>query len=140
MAVHFLHLFSEPIYAAILLSFLLLVLLVIFRKKGWAIGAFWVLSLMPGLISGINGSWTLMLGEIVLAALMTIALTRFGLLALYSYLFFNNLTAGNPITSDLSSWYARNTIFVFAIVAALAVYAFYTAKAKQQIFNGKIAL
>jgi hypothetical protein len=137
MAVHFLHQFSEPVFYTILISFLLLLLLTVLRKKRLAIGALWLLILAPNVVSAIYGSWLPLIGDVVLATLVTIAIARFGLLALYSYMLFFAVSFGNPITSDFSSWYARSTLFSFVVIMGFAAYGFYTSLAGQKIFETK---
>lgn len=137
MAVHFLHLLSEPVFGAVLISFLLLLLLTVLRKKRLAIAALWLILVAPDVVSASYGAWLPLAGDVLLATLMTIAVARFGLLALYSYFLFFAMSIGNPITSDFSSWYARSTIFVFVVLMGFAVYGFYTSLAGQKIFAAK---
>jgi serine/threonine-protein kinase len=137
MAVHFLHQFSEPIFYTILISFLLLLLLTALRKKRLAIAALWLIFLVPDVVSAIYGSWLPLVGDALIATLVTIAVARFGLLALYSYFLFFAVSIGNPITSDFSSWYAKSTLFPFVVIMSFAIYGFYTSLADQKIFEAK---
>ncbi|HEX8369603.1 MAG TPA: hypothetical protein VF604_13750, partial [Pyrinomonadaceae bacterium] len=137
MAVHFLHQFSEPVFATVLVSFLLLLLLTVLRKKWLAIAALWIIFLAPDLINAINGSPVTLVGDVLLVTLVTITVARFGLLAFYSYSLFVAISLGNPITSDFSSWYARSTLFPFVVIMSFAVYGFYTSLAGQKIFEAK---
>ena len=138
IAVHFLHMLSEPVFGTVLFSFLLLILVKVFRKKRLAIAGFWLLILVPDLVSAVSGSLLPLVGDVLVAALMTLAIARFGLLAMYSYLLFHHLSIGNPITAHLSSWYAKSTIFVFVFITSLAIYGFYTSLAGQRLFKGKL--
>ncbi|MGB7925112.1 MAG: hypothetical protein WCF57_17865, partial [Pyrinomonadaceae bacterium] len=137
MAVHFLHQFSEPVFATVLISFLLLLLLTVLRKKRLAIAALWLIFITPDLVNASYGSWLPLVGDVLMAALMTIAVARFGLLAFYSYILFYAMSIGNPITSDFSSWYAKSTLFPFVVIMSLAIYGFYTSLAGQKIFEAK---
>jgi serine/threonine-protein kinase len=138
MAVHFLHIFSGPVFNTVRISFLLLILLTVLRKKRLAIAALWLFLLAPDLVYAVSyGSWLPLVGDVLLATLMTIAVARFGLLALYSYFLFFALSIGNPITSDFSSWYARSTLFPFVVIMSLATYGYYTSLAGQKIFEAK---
>jgi predicted Ser/Thr protein kinase len=56
-------------------------------------------------------------------------LVRFGLLALLVGLTLNNVLEAYPLTGHFGEWYAQPTIIVFAMIAALAVFGFYTATA-----------
>jgi serine/threonine-protein kinase len=137
IVVHFLHGVAGTIFTTVVISFLLIVLLTVLRKKRFAIAVLWLLLLAPGLVNAINGSWLLLPGDVLLAALMTIAVARFGLLAFYSCFLFAGLSFGNPITSDFSSWYAGITLSVFVVLMSLAIYGFYTSLAGQKIFEAK---
>ena len=137
MAVHFLHQFSEPVFYTILISFLLLLLLTVLRKKRLAIAALWLLILSPDLINAMYGAWLPLPGDVLVATLVTIAVARFGLLAVYSYMLFYAMSFGNPITSDFSSWYARSTLFLLVVIMGFATYGFYTSLAGQKIFEAK---
>ena len=57
MAVHFLHIFAEPIFAAILLSFLLLLLLTVLRKKWLAIAALWLFIILTDFDFASSHQW-----------------------------------------------------------------------------------
>jgi serine/threonine-protein kinase len=135
--VHFLHGFAFSIFYTIVFSFLLILLLTVLRKKRLTIAALWLLLLAPELVNAINGSWLPLPADILVATLMTIAVARFGLLALYSCLLFGSLSLVHPITSDFSSWYAGSTLFVFVVIMSLAIYGFYTSLAGQKIFEAK---
>jgi serine/threonine-protein kinase len=134
------HLFfpmSFLIFYTIAISFVLLLLLTVLRKKSLAIAAFWLIYLIPWLIGAIYGSWLPLVGGVLAATLVTIAVARFGLLALYIYFLFQALSFNHTITSDFSSWYAKNTLFVFVVIMSVAIYGFYTSLAGQKIFEAK---
>ncbi|HZH29819.1 MAG TPA: serine/threonine-protein kinase [Pyrinomonadaceae bacterium] len=137
-AVHFLHIFAEPIFAAIILSFLLLLLLTVLRKKWAAIGALWLFIFFLDLDFTSRHQWIFWLEAILTASFITLAAARFGLLALYSAFLFTALSRGFPLTSDFSSWYAGSTLFVFVVLIGLAIYGFYISLAGQPVFKGKV--
>jgi serine/threonine protein kinase len=137
-AVHFLFIFAEHISFAIAFTFLLLLLLAILRKKWLAIPALGLIFLIPYLEFASGDSWIVFLSPLLIATAMTVATARFGVLALYSYLFFNALSRANPITSDFSSWYAGSTFFVVAVLMGLAIYGFYTSLAGKRLLKGKL--
>ena len=58
---------------------------------------------------------------------------RFGFVALAVAIFVVDLLASVPITTDFSSWYIGGTIFVFFLVAAMAVWGCYTALGGQKL-------
>ncbi|HEY9405605.1 MAG TPA: serine/threonine-protein kinase [Pyrinomonadaceae bacterium] len=135
--VHFLHIFGEPIFAAIFLSFLLLLLLTVLRKKWLAIVAMWLFIIILNMDWASRHQWIFWFHLLLTATLITLAAARFGLLALYSCFLFAALSSGFPITSDFSSWYAGSTLFVFFVVMGLSIYGFYTSLAGQKIFEAK---
>jgi serine/threonine-protein kinase len=135
IAVHFLHIFAEPIFFAIFLSFLLLLLLTILRKKWLAIAAMWLFIFLVDIANG--DQWIFWVDLFLTATIITLAAARFGLLALYSFFLFAALSSGFPITSDFASWYAGSTLFVFVVLMSLAIYGFYTSLAGQKIFEAK---
>jgi eukaryotic-like serine/threonine-protein kinase len=128
------HLFfpaSILISVTVLFSFVLLILLSVLRKKPLAIAGLWLFLLAPDLLSFLGSrNWIALVGSVLFAGLTTIAIARFGLLALYTFLLINALSFNHPITSDFSSWYAKNTVFVFVVIVGLAVYGFYTSLAR----------
>jgi serine/threonine-protein kinase len=136
-AVHFLHIFAETVFFAIILSFLLLLLLTILRKKWLATAALWLFVLLILEDSAYSDQLIFWLQALLGATVITLAAARFGLLALYSLFLFGALSSGFPITSDFSSWYAGNTLFVFVVLMSLAIYGFYTSLAGQKIFEAK---
>jgi hypothetical protein len=63
-------------------------------------------------------------------------LGRFGLLALLVALCVNNVLQAYPLTGHFSEWFAQPTIIVFLLVAALAVFGFYTSTAGKSRLGG----
>jgi serine/threonine-protein kinase len=137
MAVHFLHICAEPVFAAILLSFLLLLLLVVLRKKWLAIAALWLFIVLLNIGSANSRQWIFWLDLLLTATFITLAAARFGLLALYSCFLFASLCFGFPLTSDFSSWYAGSTFLGLVVIMGMAIYGFQTSLAGQKIFEAK---
>jgi serine/threonine-protein kinase len=137
IVVHFLHLFAEPIFGAIVVSFLLLLLLVVLRRKWLAAAAMWLLIFILGIDLESSHHWILWLDLVLSATIITLAAARFGLLALYSFFLFSIVSSTFPITSDFSSWYAGSTLFAFAVIMSLTIYGFHTSLAGQKIFEAK---
>ena len=136
------HLFfplSFLIFMTVLFSFVLLILLSVLRKKSLALAGLWLFVVVPNLPSLLgSGDWIAFIGPALFAGLTTIAIARFGLLGLYTFVIFKSLSFLHPITSDLSSWYAKNTIFVFVVLMSLAIYGFYTSLAGKRLLKGKL--
>jgi Protein kinase domain len=137
-AVQFLHLFAEPVFLAILLSFLLLLLLIVLRKKWLAMAAMWLIIFLTDVDFVRGHQWIVWLSLLLTATFITLAAARFGLLALYSLLLFSHLASGFPMTSDFSSWYAGSTLFIFVFLMGLSIYGFHTSLAGQPLFKGKL--
>lgn len=137
MAVNFFHVSAETVFFAILLSFLLLLLLTILRKKWLAMAAMWLIIFLTDADFGSSQPWIFWLDLLLTATLITLAAARFGLLALYSFFVFASLSSGFPITLDFSSWYAGSTLFVSVVLMGLAAYGFHTSLAGQKIFEPK---
>ncbi len=87
--------------------------------------------------------WTLP-GEYLLIDLVVAALTstifvfvllRYGLLMLMVTAIFTTLT-NYPYSTNLSAWYATNSLIVLGLGCALALYGFYTSLAGQKLFRG----
>ena len=137
IAVHFFHGFAEIIFFAILLSFLLLLLLTVLRKKWLAMAAMWLFIVLLNMDLASSHQWISWLDLLLMATLITLSAARFGLLALYSFFLFVAMSSGFPMTSDFSSWYAGSTLFVFVVIMSLAIYGYYTSLAGQKIFEAK---
>lgn len=137
-ATHFLFIFTEHIFSAIALTLLLLLLLTVLRKQWVAIAALWLIYLLPNIVFASDRRWMFLLGPLLSATVVTIAASRFGVLALYSFFFFSSFSRANPITNDFSSWYAGSTLFVFVVLMGLAIYGFYTSLAGQPLLKGKL--
>ncbi len=128
--------------SGIILAFgplLFLVLLVTILRKQWlAIAAFWTVYFsVLGLAFAGAGDWTGWLGVALIATIIVVCISRFGLLAMVSFQIFFTLTLHNPITANFSSWYFGNTIFAAVVLLGLAIYGFYTSLAGQKIFQAK---
>ena len=95
MTVHFLHIFAESVFAAILLSFLLLLLLTVLRKQWSAVAALWLFIFLLDVDFGSTRQWVFWLEPLLTATLITLAAARFGLLALYSCFLFTALSRGS---------------------------------------------
>ncbi len=70
---------------------------------------------------------------IAVYAIAAFVVLRFGFVALAVGLFTVELLANLPITTDLSSWYIGNSLFVIALIAAMAVWGCYLALAGQRL-------
>ena len=114
--------------------FLLLVLYIVLRREWLAVG---VLSVTLTLLFSAMGDHlliTLPFGALWAAAAV-IVLTRLGLLATTSFLFFQGLCVEYPLTADFSVWYAGGALFALGVAVALAIYGFRTSLAGRSLFG-----
>ncbi len=106
--------------AAALLCLLLLVLLRLILRGKWLAGAAFILvgaavSVRWHAADPLN--WCF---ESAMVVLLMIALVRFGLVTAIAAIFTAWSIWNQPITSDLSIWYAQSTILEFVMIVALA--------------------
>jgi serine/threonine-protein kinase len=127
---------NSLVYAGGLL-FLFLLFSIIFRRD-WA--AILLLLLIMSLLTGLSGlypSIDITFG-LVSGALSIFVLLRFGLLALFATEFFALTVFFYPITTNLSAWYASDTLFALAITLGLIGFSFYTTLAGQPLFGSAL--
>ncbi|HEX8566886.1 MAG TPA: serine/threonine-protein kinase [Pyrinomonadaceae bacterium] len=114
----------------------LLLLTVVLRSERLASIGFWLLLCTNFILGfGYNQPWFGKLFIVFIATMITVAYTRFGLVAATAYGFFFWLTFRAPITTDFAAWYADSSLIILAVVLALAIYGFYTSLAGQKIFE-----
>jgi serine/threonine-protein kinase len=114
-----------------LLLFLILFLLRVALRKSWLAAAGFVLLFTA--LKSVSSDYPAVewpIQAILYIVLATIAL-RFGLVALAITLFTADFALNIPVTLNPSAWYFTNTTLALSIVAALAIWGFYTALAGQ---------
>jgi len=114
------------------LVFLFFLLRVLLRQQ-WIAAAVFVL--LFGVVTGFLFSGHPVIGAcfgVLAISFFLAALLRFGVLAAIICIF---VPPDLPLTTDLSAWYSGPTVFVVAIVLALAAYAFHTAVAGRPLFK-----
>jgi predicted Ser/Thr protein kinase len=134
--------FNNPatfsIFVALFYLFLLLLLYILFRRRGWLSSLVaWLLPTIVVAVSTRTGNrviGTLLAGLIF--ALTLAVITRFGLLAMIASQFFVQLFIAYPMTSDFSVWYAGSTIFGLGAGLAVVLYSFYISLGGQPVFKG----
>jgi len=126
------------IFLAFVPLLLLILLVTIFKKQWLATAVLWTLYFMIlGLAFASGGLWIAWLWTGLIATIIVVCISRFGLLAMVSFQFFFTLSFHNAISANVSSWYFGNTIFAAVVLLGLAIYGFYTSLAGQKIFEGK---
>jgi len=128
----------NQVCAAFLFSFVvisvLLFLTMVTRRPRIAIVIAWLLfySLMVSNGGSSIAPLGLVLG-VITPTLLLVVLTRYGVLALMSTMFFLHLMAFYPVTTELSAWYATSFLLEVLVLLALAVYGFRTSIAGQRV-------
>ena len=101
--------------------------------------AAWLIITVPFVLDsigeGIQFHW-LAFG-VLFSTFVVFVVARFGVLATVSGLFLLSRTF-YPLTSELSAWYAGDFILFVVVLAALAIYGFYTSLAGQPLLKGKL--
>jgi hypothetical protein len=77
--------------------------------------------------------WLMAPAVVAVYGIAAFVILRFGFVALAVGIFTADLLGSVPITTDFSSWYIGSTIFVLALVAAMAVWGCFTALAGQKL-------
>ena len=79
--------------------------------------------------------WVEIADEALVVVLFTAVMIRFGLLAALVSLFVFSLGQVVPLTLDVTHWSATSSNQTIALVVALALFAFYAARAGQPMFG-----
>jgi serine/threonine-protein kinase len=135
----FLNQVSMALVYAFIVSFLVLFFNLLLRRKWLGNAAVWLIITVPFLLSSIAAGQQLhwLVFGLMFSTWVVFLTARFGVLAMVSGHFYLSRYA-YPITSELSAWYAGDYVLFVVVLAALAIYGFYTSLAGQKIFEGKI--
>ncbi len=129
-----LRLLAESGLEMLLNSFLLVLLRIVLRKQWLAAAAFFLFLTFTNATGAGNPLINLVYAALS-AAVVTRTLIRFGLLAAIVTRFVYSLVLASPLTSDLSVWYAGNSLFGLAIALAPVVYGLYLSLAGRPLFR-----
>jgi hypothetical protein len=128
---------STSVEATLAFFFLMFVFRVIFRKP-WIAATVFVL-FWVATKSFDNHHWYLTApAYAAVYGIAAFVVLRFGFVALAVGIFTVDLLGSVPITTDWSSFYIGAPIFVFVLIAALAIWACYTALAGQKLVKGDL--
>jgi len=119
-----------PLLNALGMTFLFLLVYALLRRK-WLAGVVFLVAaaaLFP---------FQAILFKSLFAALLTLLVVRFGLLATTSFFFVFLLFNQSPMTADFSLWYADRTVFALALVVVLSFYGLRTSLAGRPIFAAR---
>jgi predicted Ser/Thr protein kinase len=114
-----------------LLLFLILFLLRVLLRKSWLAAAGFVLLFTA--IKSVSSNypaveWPL---QAILYTALAVGALRFGLVTLAIILFTVDFALNIPVTLNPSAWYFTNATLALSVIAALAIWGFYTALAGQ---------
>jgi hypothetical protein len=116
-----------------------LFILFLFRallRKEWAAAVAWVLLFtifFP--LSFDPVGWV---GALLFSSLAVIVMIRFGLLALVANFMVFNILQNFPLTTQGSAWYAGISLTGILLMAAIAMYGFYTSLGGRPVFGGAV--
>ncbi len=115
---------------------ILLLLRLLLRRQGLAIGGFivlWTLLSAPDAASG--NVYVGIAFAALIPAIWLFVLFRYGFVALLAAVTAGGLLTGFPLTLDFSAWYASGTLLALGVFAALAGYSFWVALAGRPVFG-----
>jgi hypothetical protein len=125
------------ITVALIQCFLLVLLRIILRRQWLAAAAFFLIFTFSSATGAGNPYINLSYAALV-AALVSFALIRLGLLAAITTWLFTSLLLDYPLTFDFSAWYAGLSLFGISLILGLAVYGFYQSLAGRPIFREEL--
>ncbi len=129
----------RSIFSGMGFLFLILLFYVLFKRQWLAASALWLIIFVVNGLGFYSGDpWIAWISPVVIATIAVITVVRFGLLSTVAFQFFFFLSAQRALTTDLSKWFAGETIFVVIVLLGISVYSFYTSLAGQPLFRGKI--
>jgi len=121
------------VFGALAFFFVFFLFRLVLRKEWLAAAAITFLIAIPSVFS--RHPVLNVCATVVFFSLAVIVLIRFGFLSLLVGLTLNNVLAAYPLTAHWSAWFAEPTVFVFAVLAAAAVFSFYTSLGGKPIFG-----
>ena len=128
---------TDCVQATLVFFFIIFLFRVLLRNHWLAAGAFVLLfATMQSLRQ--EHFWIPFLTYALVYSLAAVALVRFGLVSLSAALLVTDLVLGVPMTANPSHWFIGSTIFVFASVAALGIWAFYAALGEQKLWKEEL--
>ena len=130
---------SESLIATFILSFLILFIGLLLRRKWLGAVVVWLLLAGVFIASGITTKQPLI--EIammcVFATAFIFVIARFGVVAFLSFVMTGTIM-NLPVTTELSAWYASEFVLYTIVLIGLAIFGFYTSTAGQKLWQGKL--
>jgi serine/threonine-protein kinase len=128
---------TTPLLHGFQILFLVILLAMLFRRDWLGFVAVWMIQ--TAFIAFVQGgapiNWVV---AGVSAALTTLVLYRYGLLALFSTSFFIHMYIFFPVTTNITSWYALGFLLDLVIVLVVIGYTFYSSLAGQRVFGARL--
>jgi hypothetical protein len=119
--------------------FLLLLFYVLFRRQWLAATVLWLLIVTVELLAFTQSlALSVVMGPLVIATVLVVAVVRFGLLTTIACQFFFDLSFHYALTPDLSAWHAHTTFIIIPLFIAVAVYSFYISLGGQTLFSADL--
>jgi serine/threonine protein kinase len=125
----------------LLLALAFLFFLFLFRallRKEWAAAVAWVLFLTVFFSVGSESVPVALMYTLILNVVTVYLLRRLGLLWLVVSFVFAGLLNEFPLTTQMSSWYAGISLAGILLMAAMALYGFYTSLGARPAFGGAV--
>ena len=127
---------GPSVFVGFAFLFFLLLLYIIVRKEWLAALALFLIAVsIEASAFAFGGPRLFWIASILIAATLTILITRFGVLATMVAQLFFFLSVTYPMTTDFSAWYASSTIFALVIALGLAIYGFYISLGGKPVWN-----
>ena len=123
---------------ALFISLAILFILFLLRaslRKEWAASLAWVLFLTVFLSVGRDSVPVAIAENLIVQGVTVFLLRRLGLLWLVVAIFVNGTLTRFPVTTQMSSWYAGISLAAILLLAAIAIYAFYTSLGGRPAFG-----
>jgi eukaryotic-like serine/threonine-protein kinase len=117
--------------------FVLFLLRALLRKE-WAAAVVFVLLFTVYFAAGSQFDPVIVVQQLIFWVLAVFLLIRFGLLAWAVQGFFDNLLESYPLTTQGSAWYAGISLTAILLMAAIALYGFYTSLGGRPAFGGVV--
>ena len=134
---------SNNLIGALFISLAFLFLLFLLRallRSEWAAAVVCVLFFTIFTAAGTHSLYSpaVLVTWLITNSLSVFLLIRFGLLAFVATGFFNTLLSNFPLTTQGSAWYAGISLAGILLMAAIALYAFYTSLGGRPVFGGAV--
>jgi serine/threonine-protein kinase len=128
---------GDGVQGTLLFFFMIFLFRQLLRSQWLAAGAFVLLFTTMQALKN-DHFWAAFVAFGLVYSIAAITLVRFGLVSLSASLLVTDLVLGVPMTANFSTWFIGCTIFVFASVAAMGIWAFYTALAGQKLWKEEL--